>query len=184
MIATALPLAGLLLLEPKVFEDERGAFFESFNQRAFEQALGRAVHFVQDNHSVSARNVVRGLHYQIGDAAQGKLVRVVQGSAFDVAVDIRRSSKTFGQWYGVTLSAENRKQMWIPAGFAHGFVALEDSTEFLYKATGYYSGPSERSISWQDEDIGVEWPLTGPAIVSGKDAVAPNLADVDHASLF
>lgn len=184
MIATALPLAGLLSLEPKVFEDERGAFFESFNQRTFEQAAGSTVNFVQDNHSVSARNVVRGLHYQIGEAAQGKLVRVVRGSAFDVAVDIRRNSETFGQWYGVTLSAENRKQMWIPAGFAHGFVALEDNTEFLYKTTAYYSGPSERSISWQDEDIGIKWPLTGPATVSGKDAVAPKLADVGQDSLF
>lgn len=152
------PLAGVLVLEPKVFGDERGFFFESFNARDFEQATGLKETFVQDNHSKSAKGVLRGLHYQT-QHSQGKLVRVTQGSVFDVAVDIRQGSLTFGQWFGLELSAENKKQLWIPAGLAHGFLVTSESAEFLYKTTDYYHPEFERSLLWSDTDIGVEWPL-------------------------
>ena len=152
---------GLLILEPRVFGDDRGWFMESFNQKNFEQALterGLEVpNFVQDNHSYSIKGVLRGLHYQLNPHAQGKLVRVVQGRAWDVAVDIREDSDTFGQWVGVELSSENHKQFWIPAGFAHGFLALEDNTQFLYKTTDYYSKDSERSIVWNDQTLSIDW---------------------------
>lgn len=153
----------LLIFEPRIFSDDRGWFMESFNQKKFEQALqerGLEVpQFVQDNHSFSKKGVLRGLHYQLNPHAQGKLVRVVQGHAWDVAVDIRKDSDTFGQWVGVELSGENHKQFWIPAGFAHGFIALEDNTQFLYKTTNYYSKECERSIIWNDSDIAIEWPI-------------------------
>jgi dTDP-4-dehydrorhamnose 3,5-epimerase len=172
---TALP--EVLILEPKVFADERGFFLESFNQRAFDAALGRHVEFVQDNHSCSARGVLRGLHYQLPPHAQGKLVRVARGSAFDVAVDIRRVSPTFGRWVGVTLDARDHKQMWIPPGFAHGFLALEDDTHFLYKTTDFYARECERAIRWDDPAIGIEWPELGIApVLAPKDAQAPNLS--------
>ncbi|MNK95214.1 dTDP-4-dehydrorhamnose 3,5-epimerase [compost metagenome] len=158
------------IIEPKVFGDERGFFFESFNQKQFEAAIGRSVTFVQDNHSKSSKGVLRGLHYQLPPHAQGKLVRCVAGEVFDVAVDIRKSSPTFGQWVGVHLSAENKRQFWIPEGFAHGFVTLSDSAEFLYKATSYYNPHSEGSILWSDNEIGIEWPeMTDEPILSAKD---------------
>ena len=156
------------ILEPKVFGDDRGFFFESFNARAFEQATGLKREFVQDNHSKSAKNVLRGLHYQIQNP-QGKLVRVVQGEVFDVAVDLRKSSKTFGQWVGTHLSAENKKQLWIPEGFAHGFVVLSESAEFLYKTTDYYAPGDEHCIAWDDPEIGIQWPLTAAPLLSAKD---------------
>ena len=175
---TALP--GVLILEPKVFADERGFFFESFNQRAFDAAVGHTVTFVQDNHSRSQRGVLRGLHYQLPPHAQGKLVRVVRGSAFDVAVDIRRDSSTFGRWVGVMLDATSHRQMWIPPGFAHGFLALEDDTDFLYKTTDYYARDCERAIAWNDPAIGIDWPDVGSAtLLAAKDAAAPRLADAD-----
>ena len=180
MQLTQTDLAGVLILAPKVFGDERGFFMESFNQRAFDAAVGRHVEFVQDNHSCSAGGVLRGLHYQLPPHAQGKLVRVVRGSAFDVAVDIRRSSPTFGRWVGVTLDAKDHKQMWIPPGFAHGFLALEDDTHFLYKTTDFYAKESERSIVWNDPTIGITWPDTGRApMVAAKDAAAPPLASAE-----
>ena len=158
----------VLILEPKVFGDDRGFFFESFNQQTFENLTGIKANFVQDNHSKSAANVLRGLHYQI-EQAQGKLVRVTSGEVFDVAVDIRRQSATFGKWVGVLLSAENKRQMWIPPGFAHGFVVLKDNTEFLYKTTDYYAPQYERCIRWDDPAIGIEWPVSQPPILSVKD---------------
>lgn len=175
IIQTAIP--GLLILEPKVFGDDRGLFFESFNRKVFREATGIDAEFVQDNHSRSEKNVLRGLHYQVAPRAQGKLVRVVHGAVFDVAVDIRKDSPTFGRWVGETLSAENRKQMWIPAGFAHGFLTLTDSAEFLYKTTDYYSPDHECCIAWEDSEIGIGWPLTehGP-ILSGKDQFGIPLA--------
>jgi dTDP-4-dehydrorhamnose 3,5-epimerase len=163
---TAIP--EVLILEPKVFGDDRGFFFESFNARAFEQATGLKPEFVQDNHSKSARNVLRGLHYQIQNP-QGKLVRVVQGEVFDVAVDLRKSSKTFGEWVGTHLSAENKKQLWVPEGFAHGFVVLSESAEFLYKTTDYYAPGDEHCIFWDDPEIGIQWPLTAAPLLSAKD---------------
>lgn len=165
-----IPLAipDVVLLEPRVFGDERGFFFESFNQAQFENALGRSVQFVQDNHSRSAKDVLRGLHYQINQP-QGKLVRVVQGKVFDVAVDIRKQSPTYGQWVGVILSAENKQQLWIPEGFAHGFVTLSDTAEFLYKTTDYYAPESERCIIWNDSSINIHWPITACPVLSGKD---------------
>ena len=172
MQVTQVHIEGLLVLEPRVFADERGAFFESFNLARFREATGLDVEFVQDNHSISHRNVLRGLHYQAAPHAQGKLVRVVRGAAWDVAVDIRDRSPGFGKWAAVELSAQNRKQFWIPEGFAHGFLALEDNTEFLYKTTAYWHGPSERTIRWDDPALGVEWPLTGEPIISSKDAAA------------
>jgi dTDP-4-dehydrorhamnose 3,5-epimerase len=159
MKATPLAIPEIFLLEPKVFGDDRGFFFESFNQAQFEAAIGKQVTFVQDNHSRSAKNVLRGLHYQI-QQPQGKLVRVVQGEAFDVAVDIRKGSHTFGQWVGTNLSAENNHQFWIPEGFAHGFVALSETAELLYKTTDYYAPEYERCIAWNDPVLNINWPLT------------------------
>jgi dTDP-4-dehydrorhamnose 3,5-epimerase len=164
--ATAIP--DVFIVAPKVFGDERGFFLESFNERAL-RGVGIDAHFVQDNHSRSVRNVLRGLHYQI-DQPQGKLVRVVSGRVFDVAVDLRRASATFGKWAGVELSAEDKKMFWIPPGFAHGFAVLSESADFLYKATDYYAPASERTILWNDPEIGIEWPLAGEPILSAKDA--------------
>lgn len=175
----------LLIFEPRVFGDDRGWFMESFNQQVFEKALSdRGLdipNFVQDNHSFSKKGVLRGLHYQLNPHAQGKLVRVVQGRAWDVAVDIRRDSETFGQWVGVELSGENHKQFWIPAGFAHGFIALEDNTQFLYKTTDYYSKECERSIVWNDLDIGVKWPIESglDVILTEKDRLANFVKSAD-----
>lgn len=168
VVATNLP--EVLLLEPTVFGDARGFFYESFNQQVFETAIGGQQSFVQDNHSRSAKNVLRGLHYQIHQP-QGKLVRVVAGEVFDVAVDIRRHSPHFGQWTGEYLSAENRKQLWVPEGFAHGFLVLSDYAEFLYKTTDYYAPEAERCIAWDDPDIAIDWPLDSEApLLSKKDA--------------
>src|SRR5450830_92342 len=173
------PLDGLLVLEPKVFGDDRGFFFESFNAKRFAELTGVTAQFVQDNHSRSAKGVLRGLHYQI-QQAQGKLVRATAGSVFDVAVDIRKSSPTFGQWFGIELSAENQRQMWIPPGFAHGFVVTTDSAEFLYKTTDYWAPEHERSILWNDPAIGILWPaLDAAPLLSGKDAAAALLANAE-----
>ena len=173
------PLEGLLVLEPRVFGDDRGFFFESFNARRFAELTGVTSAFVQDNHSRSARGVLRGLHYQI-QQAQGKLVRATAGAVFDVAVDIRKSSPTFGQWYGIELSAENKRQMWIPPGFAHGFVVTSDAAEFLYKTTDYWAPEHERSILWNDPAIGIQWPaLDAAPLLSGKDQAALLLADAE-----
>ena len=178
MKVTALAIPDVLLIEPKVFGDDRGFFFESFNQQAFNAATGLDSDFVQDNHSKSAKNVLRGLHYQLPPKAQGKLVRVVAGEVFDVAVDIRKGSPTFGQWVGKVLSAENKLQMWIPAGLAHGFLVLSDSAEFLYKTTDYYAPEYERSIAWNDPALAIDWPIQGFPSLSSKDAVAPPLSAV------
>jgi dTDP-4-dehydrorhamnose 3,5-epimerase len=161
----------VILFEPKVFGDDRGFFFESFNHALFEEAVGRPVRFVQDNHSKSIKGVLRGLHYQV-QQAQGKLVRVVQGEVFDVAVDIRRSSPTFGKWVGARLTAENKHQLWVPEGFAHGFVVLSETAEFLYKTTDYYAPAHERSILWNDPDLGINWGFDGTPTLSGKDQAA------------
>jgi len=169
MKATPTRIPDVLLIEPKVFGDERGFFFESFNRRAFHEATGLDVDFVQDNHSKSARNVLRGLHYQLAQP-QGKLVRVTQGEVFDVAVDIRKGSPTYGQWVGEILSAENKKQLWIPAGLAHGFVVLSETAEFLYKTTDYYAPQHERCIAWNDPDLAIAWPIEGQPLLSAKDA--------------
>ena len=158
----------VLILEPKVFGDERGFFLESYNKRVLKDAAGIAQEFVQDNHSRSARNVLRGLHYQIRQP-QGKLLRVVQGAVFDVVVDIRKSSPTFGKWVGFELSAENKRVAWVPEGFAHGFLVLSESADFLYKATAYFAPASERTIAWNDPDLGIAWPLQGAPILSDKD---------------
>ena len=174
---TAIP--DVLVIEPKVFGDERGFFFESFNQAKFESFIGKQVNFVQDNHSKSVKNVLRGLHYQI-QQPQGKLVRVVQGEVFDVAVDIRKSSATFGKWVGEVLSAENKKQLWVPDGFAHGFVVLSETAEFLYKTTDYYAPEYERSIVWNDPAINIKWPINGEPILSAKDQQAKTLATAEH----
>jgi dTDP-4-dehydrorhamnose 3,5-epimerase len=169
-------LDGVLVLEPKLFGDDRGFFMESYNQRLFEAEVGAPVAFVQDNHSRSARGVLRGLHFQRAPHAQGKLVRVVRGAVFDVAVDIRPGSTTHGQWVGVELSADNLRQMWIPPGLAHGFLVLSDSADFLYKTTDYYAPSAEGALRWDDPDIGIHWPDAGVApILSPKDAVAPGL---------
>ena len=170
MKATPLAIPDVMLIEPKVFGDERGFFYESFNQAKFEAAVKRSVNFVQDNHSRSAQHVLRGLHYQI-QQPQGKLVRVVAGAVFDVAVDLRRSSPTFGHWVGEVLSGENKKQLWVPEGFAHGFVVLSDSAEFLYKTTDYWAPEFERSIAWNDPILSIDWQLAGATpVLSGKDA--------------
>ncbi|RYH68010.1 MAG: dTDP-4-dehydrorhamnose 3,5-epimerase [Alcaligenaceae bacterium] len=170
MKATPTAIPEVLVIEPKVFGDARGFFFESFNQNAFDEAVGHHVDFVQDNHSRSSRGVLRGLHYQI-QQPQGKLVRVARGAVFDVAVDIRKSSKTFGQWVGVELSDDNQKQLWVPPGFAHGFLVLSETADFLYKTTEYYAPAHERCIVWNDAEIGIEWPDIGEAPkLSGKDA--------------
>ncbi len=166
-IKTTIP--DVMLFEPKVFGDERGFFYESFNAKSFEQATGLQVDFVQDNHSKSAKNVLRGLHYQT-QHTQGKLVRVTQGEVFDVAVDLRQSSATFGQWVGERLSADNKRMLWVPAGFAHGFLVLSETAEFLYKTTDFYSPEHEVSICWNDADIGIDWPLDGAPALSGKDS--------------
>ena len=174
MKVTPLAIPEVLLIEPKVFGDARGFFFESFNQRAFNEATGLDVHFVQDNHSRSVRHVLRGLHYQLPPHAQGKLVRAVVGEVFDVAVDLRPDSPTLGRWAGAVLSAENKRQMWVPPGFAHGFLVLSEAAEFLYKTTDYYAPEYERSIRWEDPELGIDWPLDGALPqLSGKDAQAP-----------
>ena len=175
---TQTPLAGVLVLEPKVFGDARGFFFESFNQRDFNVATGLNETFVQDNHSKSSKGVLRGLHYQT-QHAQGKLVRVTQGAVFDVAVDIRRGSPTFGKWVGAHLSAENKQQLWVPAGFAHGFVTLSDTAEFLYKTTDYYAPTQERSIRWDDPTIGIRWPFEGAPLLAAKDVRNSHIMIVD-----
>ncbi|MCP9674152.1 dTDP-4-dehydrorhamnose 3,5-epimerase [Escherichia fergusonii] len=168
VIKTEIP--DVLIFEPKVFSDGRGFFFESFNQKVFEEAVGRKVEFVQDNHSKSSKGVLRGLHYQLEPYAQGKLVRCVVGEVFDVAVDIRTSSPTFGKWVGVNLSAENKRQLWIPEGFAHGFLVLSETAEFLYKTTNYYNPQSDRGIIWNDPSLNIKWPLVEKPILSKKDA--------------
>ena len=179
MKVTPTRLPDVLLIEPQVFGDDRGFFFESWNERAFATA-GIAARFVQDNHSRSVRSVIRGLHYQI-EQPQGKLVRAVSGEIFDVAVDVRRSSPTFGRWAGVRLSARNRAMAWIPPGFAHGFAVLSEDADVLYKVTDYYAPGHERTILWNDPDIGIEWQLSGPPIVSVKDATGRRLA---HAQAY
>lgn len=176
MKATPLALPEILLIEPRAYEDNRGLFFESFNARSFADALGTEMAFVQDNQSVSRRGVIRGLHYQLPPHAQGKLVRVAYGEIFDVAVDIRRSSPSFGKWVGERLSAQDRRQLWIPAGFAHGFIALTEGAEVLYKTTDFYHHAAERAVRWDDPAIGIAWPEAGAAIVSDKDAAAPLLS--------
>ena len=175
---TTTPINGVLVLEPKVFGDARGFFFESFNARDFEQATGLQRTFVQDNHSKSAKGVLRGLHYQT-QHAQGKLVRVTQGAVFDVAVDIRQGSPTFGKWFGLELSAENKKQLWVPEGLAHGFLVMSQSAEFLYKTTDYYRPEFERSLLWSDPDIGIQWPLhllNAEPLLAAKDVAALTFA--------
>jgi dTDP-4-dehydrorhamnose 3,5-epimerase len=178
MKATPLAIPQVILFEPKVFGDERGFFFESFNQKVFEEVVGHPVQFVQDNHSRSAKGVLRGLHYQIKQA-QGKLVRVTQGEVFDVAVDLRNSSPTFGKWVGAHLSAENKHQLWIPEGFAHGFVVLSESAEFLYKTTDYWAPEYERSLAWNDPAIGIDWPHDMTPTLSAKDQVAALLSQAE-----
>jgi dTDP-4-dehydrorhamnose 3,5-epimerase len=168
----------VLVLTPEVFGDARGFFYESFNARDFREASGLQVDFVQDSHSRSVKGVLRGLHYQIRHA-QGKLVRVALGSVFDVAVDLRKSSPTFGRWVGQVLSAENRKQLWIPPGFAHGFVALSEAAEFLYKTTDYWYPEHERSLLWNDPTVGVEWPIDGAPLLAAKDAAAMSFQEID-----
>jgi len=175
VIQTAIP--DVLIIEPKVFGDQRGFFYESFNRRQFASLIGRDLDFVQDNHSRSEKNVLRGLHFQI-EQAQGKLVRVIQGSVFDVAVDIRKSSATFGQHVGITLSAENQRMLWVPEGFAHGFLVTSSTAEFLYKTTDYYAPEYERSIAWNDPALAIDWPIKGAPSLSAKDQQAPLLEDV------
>ena len=176
IIPTAIP--DVLIIEPKVFGDARGFFYESFNQRAFDEAVGRPVAFVQDNHSRSAKGVLRGLHYQL-QQPQGKLVRVVRGRVFDVAVDLRRSSPRFGCWAGVELSEDDHRQLWVPPGFAHGFLVLSESADFLYKTTDYYAPAHERCIAWNDPQIGIDWPLDGAPLLSAKDAQGVSLAEAE-----
>lgn len=179
MKVTETDLPGVLLIEPKVFGDARGFFLESWNARAFREATGVDADFVQDNHSRSARGVLRGLHYQLV-RPQGKLVRVVSGAVFDVAVDLRRSSPHFGRWTGVRLDADTHRQLWIPPGFGHGFLVLSETADFLYKTTEYWSPEHDRSLAWNDPDVGVEWPLVGATpMLAAKDAAAPRLADAD-----
>lgn len=178
MKLTRLHIPDVILIEPKVFGDDRGFFFESFNQAKFEEAIGRPVKFVQDNHSRSVKNVLRGLHYQIKQP-QGKLVRVVQGEVFGVAVDLRKSNKTFGRWVGEILSAENKCQLWIPEGFAHGFVVLSDTAEFLYKTTDYYAPAHERCILWNDPALNVDWHFQGEPMLSVKDKQGNLLVDAE-----
>jgi dTDP-4-dehydrorhamnose 3,5-epimerase len=175
---TATTLPEVKLIEPRVFGDDRGFFFESFNEREFSDCVEGGVRFVQDNHSRSAKGVLRGLHYQI-EHAQGKLVRAIEGTVFDVVVDIRRGSPRFGKWVGVELSAENRRQLWVPPGFAHGFVALTDSAQFLYKTTDYWYPEFERCIAWNDPDIGIAWPIEGAPTLAAKDAAGKRLAEAE-----
>ena len=171
MKVTPLSIRDVLLVEPQVFGDDRGFFYESFNQNKFEEALGKKINFVQDNHSKSVKGVLRGLHYQLTPKAQGKLVRVIQGEVFDVAVDLRQSSPTFGKWVGEILSGDNKKQLWIPEGFAHGFLTLSDTAEFLYKTTDFYSKDHEEAIQWNDKTIGIDWPMKEVSL-SSKDSAA------------
>ncbi|GAB3412633.1 dTDP-4-dehydrorhamnose 3,5-epimerase [Erwinia aphidicola] len=173
VIKTEIP--DVLIFEPKVFGDERGFFFESFSQKVFEEAVGRKVEFVQDNHSKSSKGVLRGLHYQLAPHAQGKLVRCVAGEVFDVAVDIRKDSVTFGKWVGVNLSAENKRQLWIPEGFAHGFQVLSENAEFVYKTTNYYHPESDRGIIWNDAKLNIQWVGLNEIILSNKDQSMPSL---------
>jgi dTDP-4-dehydrorhamnose 3,5-epimerase len=173
----ATQIAGVLIVEPAVFGDDRGFFLESFNERAMRE-IGIDAHFVQDNHSRSQRNVLRGLHYQISQP-QGKLVRVVSGTVFDVAVDLRRNSASFGKWVGVELSAENKRMFWMPPGMAHGFIVLSDSADFLYKATNYYAPEFERTILWNDRDLGIQWPLMGEPILSSKDVAGKSFREAE-----
>ena len=177
MNATPLAIPEIVLLEPKVYGDSRGYFYESYNARTFAAAVGHEIGFVQDNHSLSQRGVVRGLHYQMAPAPQGKLVRVIAGEIFDVAVDIRKSSPTFGKWVGEILSAANKRQLWIPVGFAHGFMALRDNTEVLYKATDFYHRAAEQSIRWDDPTLAIKWPTSATPVLSEKDEIAPGFAD-------
>ena len=178
MKITPTELPDVLLIEPKIFGDERGFFFESFNARSFAESTGISTPFVQDNHSRSARNVLRGLHYQV-QQVQGKLVRVTSGSVYDVSVDLRRGSSTFGQWTGTTLSAENRRMLWIPPGFGHGFLVTSDAAEFLYKTTDYWAPAHERCIKWDDPQLAIQWPLQGVPIVSAKDQHGLLLKDAE-----
>jgi dTDP-4-dehydrorhamnose 3,5-epimerase len=178
MKVTPTEIPEVLLLEPRVFEDDRGFFFESFNEKAFAEKTGISPNFVQDNHSRSTKNILRGLHYQI-QQPQGKLVRAVVGTIFDVAVDIRKTSPTFGQWVGYFLSAENKQQLWIPEGFAHGFVVVSDCAEVLYKATDYYAPQHERCIVWNDPDLAIDWTLTEPPILSKKDQAGSHFQSAD-----
>jgi dTDP-4-dehydrorhamnose 3,5-epimerase len=176
MKAIETDIPGVLILEPEVFGDERGFFFESYNERVFEELTGLRPRFVQDNHSRSARGVLRGLHYQIRQT-QGKLVRVAAGEVFDVAVDLRRTSPTFGKWTGTTLTASNKRLLWVPEGFAHGFLVLSDSADFLYKATDFYAPRHERCVIWNDPDIGISWPLAGDPVLAARDRAGKRLAD-------
>lgn len=178
VVRTEIP--DVLILEPRVFGDERGFFYESYNERVFREATGLDVHFVQDNHSRSVKGVLRGLHYQLPPMAQGKLVRCVVGEVFDVAVDIRGSSPSFGKWAGVTLSAENKRQLWIPEGFAHGFLVLSEVAEFVYKTTNYYAPEYDRGIVWNDPGIGIQWPIAAGPTLSGKDQHAKLLAAAEY----
>jgi len=175
VVQTRLP--EVLIIEPRVFGDDRGFFLESWNERVFNEAVGQSVTFVQDNHSRSARGVLRGMHYQLAHP-QGKLVRVVAGAVFDVAVDMRRDSPRCGQWVGVELSADNKRQLWVPPGFAHGFLVLSETADFLYKATDYYTPADEKALAWTDPTVGIEWPLA-PGLVSAKDQVAAAFRDAD-----
>lgn len=177
IVPTAIP--DVLLVEPQVFGDQRGFFMESFNQRRWAEVTGLNVRFVQDNHSRSQRGVLRGLHYQLPPAAQGKLVRCVVGEVYDVAVDLRRQSATFGRWVGERLSAENHRQLWIPPGFAHGFLVLSEVAEFLYKTTAYYAPESERSIRWNDPDLDIDWPAAVEPVLSAKDSRAGSFATAE-----
>lgn len=179
MQAKRLAIPEVVLFTPKVFGDDRGFFFESYSARAFQEATGLQPDFLQDNHSRSTRGVLRGLHYQLPPHAQGKLVRVVQGAVFDVAVDIRKSSPTFGQWVGEILSADNKHQLWIPPGFAHGFITLSETAEFLYKTTAFYAPECERCIAWNDPEIGIEWPFEGTPSLSGKDQLGKALSEAE-----
>ena len=180
MNAVSTSLAEVFIIEPQVIEDDRGFFMESFNQQRFEHAIGTSIGFVQDNHSHSKRGVLRGLHYQIGERAQGKLVRVALGAVFDVAVDLRRSSPTFMRWIGVELSADNRRQLWIPPGFAHGFLVLGEHADLLYKTTDYYSPAHDRCLVWNDPDIAITWPVSNSApVLSAKDLNGKSLQEAD-----
>ncbi len=181
MKVTPLNIPDVLLIEPQVFDDDRGFFYESFNQNKFEVALGHKINFVQDNHSKSVKGVLRGLHYQLRPMAQGKLVRVIQGEVFDVAVDLRQFSPTFGKWVGEILSSDNKKQLWIPEGFAHGFLTLSDTAEFLYKTTDFYSKDHEEAIQWNDKTIRIDWPIDKPSL-SPKDEMAKQWKDATYFS--
>lgn len=178
MNITRLAIPDVVLIEPSIFGDDRGFFLESYNKRQFDQAVGHPVDFVQDNHSRSSRNVLRGLHYQI-KLPQGKLVRVVHGEVFDVVVDLRKDSKTFGKWLGNYLSAENKQQLWVPEGFAHGFLVISNTAEFVYKTTSYYAPEHERSLLWCDPELNIDWPLDCAPTLSAKDALATRLAEAE-----